>query len=113
MNARPHRPGRRTTLRLALGSALAAAGARVWSRARPSLSIVVPFTAGGSVDHWGRQIAEQLETRHGHRCTVLNRPGADGAVAARTILHDWPDGSIPLLISTASDRKSTRLNSSH
>jgi tripartite-type tricarboxylate transporter receptor subunit TctC len=63
------------------------------------VEMVVGASAGGSTDLLGRKIAEVLEGPLDETVTVLNQPGANGAVAAGELMNDTPDGQRFMLTS--------------
>src|SRR3546814_1767518 len=91
------------------------------------------FAAGSASDFVARMIAERLQAALGQPVIVENKPGASGQVASDYVARAEPDGytimlatntthsSNPYLfknlrydpIKDFTDRKSTRLNSSH
>ena len=86
--------------RLILGDAAAIANAAaVPSRADPSntwpsktITILVPFPAGGSADLSARLLAEHLKTVLGQPVVVENKPGAGGNIAAAEAARAQGDG---------------------
>ena len=87
--------------RLILGGAAAVANAAaVPSRADPSsntwpsktITILVPFPAGGSADLSARLLAEHLKTVLGQPVVVENKPGAGGNIAAAEAARAQGDG---------------------
>ena len=87
--------------RLILGCAAAAANAVAvpsWAEPRsntwPSktISILVPFPAGGSADLSARLLAEHLKTVLGQPVVVENKPGAGGNLAAAEAARAQGDG---------------------
>jgi tripartite-type tricarboxylate transporter receptor subunit TctC len=56
------------------------------------LRMVVPLPAGGPTDFMARTMAQQLAATLGQPVIVDNKPGADGAVAARDVMSAPPDG---------------------
>ncbi|MGT2490786.1 Bug family tripartite tricarboxylate transporter substrate binding protein [Cupriavidus basilensis] len=56
------------------------------------ISLVVPFSPGGSVDVSGRLIAERLGRALGHPFVIDNRPGAAGAIGSTYVSKAQPDG---------------------
>jgi len=59
---------------------------------KKSITMIVPYGAGGTTDLTGRQLAIQMEKFLGQSITVQNQGGASGAVGAKTVLDANPDG---------------------
>lgn len=59
---------------------------------KKSITMIVPYGAGGTTDLTGRQLAIQLEKFLGQSINVVNQGGASGAVGAKTVLDSNPDG---------------------
>jgi tripartite-type tricarboxylate transporter receptor subunit TctC len=76
-------------LPLALLPALARAQAEFPTR---TITIVVPFPAGGTADMLARQVAEKLRAKFGQPVIVENRQGAGGNVGAEYVSRAAPDG---------------------
>jgi tripartite-type tricarboxylate transporter receptor subunit TctC len=57
-----------------------------------TITIVVPFVAGGSLDTQARLIAAGLGERLGKPVIVENRPGAGGSIGTGLVAHAPPDG---------------------
>lgn len=57
-----------------------------------TISIVVGYPAGGSVDLNGRLLAEALEQKLGQTVVVENLGGAGGAIGAQKVVNQKPDG---------------------
>ncbi len=57
-----------------------------------SVTIVVPFTAGGSSDIVARTISQKLTERLGQPIVVDNKPGANGGLAAGYVAKAKNDG---------------------
>ncbi|MDN5351608.1 MAG: putative tricarboxylic transport rane protein [Clostridiales bacterium] len=57
-----------------------------------TITMVIPYGAGGTTDLTGRQFAIQLEKELGQSITVVNQAGASGSVGAKTVLDAEPDG---------------------
>ena len=91
---------RRRFLRL---TAAAAAGllapplARAQDYPARAVTIVVPFTPGGSTDIIARMLAQKLEQRLGKSFVVENRPGAGTIIAASAVAKAAPDGYLLLM----------------
>ncbi|WP_432562534.1 Bug family tripartite tricarboxylate transporter substrate binding protein [Kineococcus sp. SYSU DK003] len=84
---------------LALGVSLTACGGNVGDSASseeafPSgpVTLLIGQDPGGSTDLIGRALAEQAADELGVAITVENRPGANGALAARELAGAAPDG---------------------
>ena len=56
------------------------------------ISIIVPFSAGGSADIVARVLAEGLKKRFGQNVIVENRPGGSGSVGTKEAARAAPDG---------------------
>ena len=57
-----------------------------------TITIVVPFAAGGAVDIPARQLANELSSKLGQPIVVENRTGANGNIGAATVAKAEPDG---------------------
>ena len=73
---------------LALSASLA--GAQTWP-AKP-IRIVLQFPPGGSTDLVARILGQALSQSLGQPVLVENKPGADGAIAAESVMRADPDG---------------------
>lgn len=73
------------------------AGASDWPD-RP-VTIVVPFSAGGTTDVVGRLMADKLGTMWGQSVVVENRLGAGGNVGTAGVVRSKPDGYSLLMAS--------------
>jgi tripartite-type tricarboxylate transporter receptor subunit TctC len=71
--------------------AFAAVSARAQVNDR-TMTVYVPFSAGGSVDIVARLIGLQLGTERHISVVVENRPGAGGTIATALAAHAKPDG---------------------
>jgi tripartite-type tricarboxylate transporter receptor subunit TctC len=83
----------RRGLLLMLASVVAIAGpafAEDWP-SKP-VRIVAPYAAGGNADAIARLTAQHLSEAFGQQFIVENRIGANGAIAADTVLRAEPDG---------------------
>ncbi|HWQ38525.1 MAG TPA: tripartite tricarboxylate transporter substrate binding protein [Burkholderiales bacterium] len=59
----------------------------------PQIRVVVPYTAGSSLDARARVIAEALGAVLKRRITVENRPGAGGSLGTQYVARSKADGS--------------------
>jgi tripartite-type tricarboxylate transporter receptor subunit TctC len=57
-----------------------------------SISLVVPYPAGGGVDAMARVVAEKLTTALGQQVVVDNRAGGSGLLGTRAFIKSTPDG---------------------
>ncbi|KAA2312677.1 tripartite tricarboxylate transporter substrate binding protein [Puniceibacterium sp. HSS470] len=96
-----------TYLRMAAGATFALLGLTVTSTSSlaegyPSqpITLVNPYSAGGSADLIARTLAESLTEQLGQPVVVENRPGAATAIAATHVARADPDG-YTLLIASA------------
>lgn len=64
-----------------------------------AVEFVVGASAGGSTDLLARALAKELEGAFDQTVSVLNLPGANGAVAAGDVLNGTPDGHRMMLVS--------------
>jgi tripartite-type tricarboxylate transporter receptor subunit TctC len=72
------------------------------------ITLIVPFTPGGSVDLIGRLVASKMSERLGQPVVVLNVPGASGAIATQRLVNAAPDG-YTLEIGTGREITTTKL----
>lgn len=61
------------------------------------ITIVVPLTAGTTIDILARLFADNLAKRLGQQVIVANRPGAGGLIAAQAVATAPADGYTILL----------------
>jgi tripartite-type tricarboxylate transporter receptor subunit TctC len=83
----------KTILSVALAVSLLANGrghAAEWPT--HTVTVVVPYSAGGNTDVIARLTAEHLQKAFGQAFIVTNRTGANGAIAARMVARAEPDG---------------------
>jgi tripartite-type tricarboxylate transporter receptor subunit TctC len=62
-----------------------------------SITLIAPYSAGGSIDLVSRIIAEGLSARLGQSVIVDNKPGGNGVIGIREALKAPPDGYTLLL----------------
>lgn len=91
---------RRLLSAIAVASALVAPWA-AWAQdstfPSKTITIVVPFTAGGGVDVMARLLAEKLRSSLGQQVIVDNKPGASGMLGALAVVRAPADGHTLLL----------------
>jgi tripartite-type tricarboxylate transporter receptor subunit TctC len=87
------------TIRTLLAAVLAFAATTAVADVFPDrpIKLVVPSTAGGSVDRLARAIGTQLAVRLGQPVVVENRAGAGGTIATESVATATPDGYTLLL----------------
>jgi tripartite-type tricarboxylate transporter receptor subunit TctC len=57
-----------------------------------NIQMIVPYTAGGSIDLFSRAIAQRLGEAWGRNVVVDNRPGASGMIGTEIVTKMEPDG---------------------
>lgn len=79
------------------------AGHRAMAREFPTgtLTLVVPFPPGGTLDIAARLLARQLEMAFEQTVLVDNRPGAGGNIGADFVAESAPDGATLLMGATS------------
>ena len=79
---------------VALLSSGTAFGVQAQAQGWPSrtVRIVVPYAAGGNSDVMARVVAQRLTEAFGQSFIVENRVGANGTMAADTVIRSGPDG---------------------
>ncbi|MTD99052.1 tripartite tricarboxylate transporter substrate binding protein [Paracoccus sp. YIM 132242] len=82
------------TRRILLGTALALSLAGTAAAEYPdrSITLVIPFAAGGSTDVVGRIVAERMSQELGQQVVVQNVGGAGGSLGAQQVAQAEPDG---------------------
>jgi len=80
--------------------------AAVWGFAAPdaaaqaypsrNIQIVVPYSAGGSIDLFSRTVGQRLAEAWGRNVVIDNRPGASGMIGTEIVTKADPDGHVLL-----------------
>ena len=88
---------RRTILKTALatlGTCLLAASSAVLAQTYPAktVTVIIPFPPGGTLDVVGRMLAQRLGQQLGQTFVVDNRPGGAGTIGAIAVKQAQPDG---------------------
>jgi tripartite-type tricarboxylate transporter receptor subunit TctC len=65
-----------------------------------TVSVILPYGAGGSTDVIGRLLVNDVGTRHGGKFIVENKTGAAGIIGTQVVATSRPDGNT-LLYTTA------------
>ena len=81
-----------STLVMGLAAAAIAAGAQAQTWPAKSVSLVVPFPAGGSTDTVARAIGPKLTQSLGQPFVIDNKAGATGTIGATLVKRAAPDG---------------------
>jgi tripartite-type tricarboxylate transporter receptor subunit TctC len=63
----------------------------------PTITIVVPYPAGGPVDLVARMIAQETAGELGQAMVVENRPGGSGIIGSNAVARAEPDGRMLVL----------------
>ncbi len=71
-----------TVTTMAAGLALAGGAHAAWAPDKP-ITIIVPWSAGGSTDQVTRVVAGELEEALGQKVVIVNQPGASGSVGTK------------------------------
>jgi tripartite-type tricarboxylate transporter receptor subunit TctC len=74
-----------------------AASASSWPE--KTVTIILPFPAGGATDMLGRALAARMQETFGRTFIVDNRPGATGTIGAGQVKRAAPDGYTLLVAS--------------
>lgn len=82
-------------------SAQAEAQAQTQEWPTKQVTLIVPFSAGGTTDLFGRLLAQHLQQKTGQPFIVENRAGAGGNLGAQTVAKAAPDGTT-FLVGTVS-----------
>lgn len=85
---------RKTFIRGAIALAIAATAGHASAQAWPSktVTMIIPFPPGGTLDFVGRLLAQKLGEQLGQTFIVENRPGGGGAIGAVAVSKAAPDG---------------------
>src|SRR3954447_10608555 len=92
-----------TVAAITMASTVAFAGASLMSTARAAdfptrtITLVVPYPAGGGVDAMARVVAQKLSDAFRQTVNVDNRGGGGGTVGTRAVARAEPDGYTLLL----------------
>ena len=79
---------------VSLGLAASLAAPAVWAQgARRTVTVVVPFPPGGSVDALARLLQEGLQERLNATVIIENKAGANGSIGAAQVARAAPDGN--------------------
>jgi tripartite-type tricarboxylate transporter receptor subunit TctC len=89
------------TSALALATLALACPAQSQDWPQRQVTVVVPFSAGGTTDMFARILAQGLAHKYGTPFVVDNRPGAGGNVGAAAVARAAKDGNT-LLVGTVS-----------
>jgi tripartite-type tricarboxylate transporter receptor subunit TctC len=84
---------------LALALVLASPAARAESYPSRQITLIIPFTPGGSNDLVGRAIGKKLSEAWGQPVVVENRGGGGATIGAAAVAKAPPDGYTLLLVS--------------
>ena len=85
-------PSRRTVLAMLGATALPAAWSQAGDYPNRPIELVVPFGAGGGTDVLARAYAEAARKYLSQPITVMNKPGASGAIGWNDVVTSKPDG---------------------
>lgn len=78
---------------IALSSTVSAGSAPNSPLPKKTITLVVPFSAGGGTDILARLVARRLEASLQQPVIVDNKPGANGLIASQFVERAIPDGS--------------------
>jgi tripartite-type tricarboxylate transporter receptor subunit TctC len=90
----------RAGLAVAAALAIALSAAQAADYPTKTVSLIVPYPAGGGVDTVSRVIAQKLTERLGQQVIVVNRPGAGSVIGVRDAARSAPDGYTILMLVT-------------
>jgi tripartite-type tricarboxylate transporter receptor subunit TctC len=80
------------TLAVTLGALAFCASAFAQTYPTRTVSVVVPFTPGGSSDITARTVSAKLQESLGQSFVIDNKPGANGSLGAKFVANAAPDG---------------------
>ena len=66
-----------------------------------SLTLVVPFQAGGATDVLARLLVVSMNKSLGQTVVIENKPGADTRIGARFVASSQPDGYTAIILSSS------------
>ena len=96
---------------LCVGTILAPGLALAQEYPDKTVTMIIPFSAGGSNDTIGRYLSEKLAAKWDQTVVVENRPGAGAAVGASHVAQSEPDGYTLMFVSgTLTTTGATRRN---
>src|SRR6185312_15977579 len=95
----PRKRGRSRLRLVAVAIALIGNFGTTYAQTYPAktITLVVPFPAGGGNDALARIVAEKMSRTLGQQVVVENRGGAGGTIATRAVAKATPDGYTILL----------------
>lgn len=77
---------------LAIGALLVTASAAAQTYPERPVTVVVPFTPGGSSDITARTVAVKMQEALGQTFVIDNKPGANGGLGGKYVANARPDG---------------------
>lgn len=77
---------------IAAGALALSLGAAAQPYPTKTVTIVVPFTPGGSSDITARTVAGKLQETFGQSFVIDNKPGANGGLGGKFVANAQPDG---------------------
>jgi tripartite-type tricarboxylate transporter receptor subunit TctC len=89
----------RASTLLAAVLVLSSPAARAQSWPSRTITLIIPFAAGGSNDVVGRAIGKKLTEAWGQPVVIENRPGAGALIGTEAVAKAHPDGYTLLLVS--------------
>src|SRR5258708_17039718 len=84
----------RSWLGVMVMSAVLAENAGAWAQGYPDrpVRMLIAFPGGGTIDTFGRILAQKLSEAWGQNVVIENRPGAGGNIGAAAAAKSTPDG---------------------